>query len=174
MASQNKDNVDFAIKVFAEHGDFIYRVICARAWDKTQVDDLYHDFFLVLVAKPFPYDVRNTKGYLHKAIVNSIFNAHVRIQRHRTLMTKYANYLGSSDKTGESPKSSSRDGQIERIHKLCARILTSVEQEALNLRYQKGFSHAEAARIMKVKRQTFNRYIWAGSEKIRQFFRDRV
>ena len=85
-------NVECAEKIFAEYGDFIRMVIRYKVGNNSQVDDLFQDFFLSLVSKPPPADVRNIKNYLYKVVTNDIVDASRRVEKYRARMHKYAEH----------------------------------------------------------------------------------
>jgi hypothetical protein len=57
------DSNDWAIEraaaIFARYGDFIRRVISFQASGRLDGEDLYQEFYLVLIEKPIPTDVQN-------------------------------------------------------------------------------------------------------------------
>jgi len=48
------DNVKAAVMLFTEYGSYIRTVIRYHVKNENQVDDLFHDFFISLVANPLP------------------------------------------------------------------------------------------------------------------------
>jgi DNA-directed RNA polymerase specialized sigma24 family protein len=70
--SNCRNNVGTAAEVIAEYRDFIYMVICSQVNNKACAEDIFQDFFLSLVSKPIPHDVKNIKSYLYRAISNDI------------------------------------------------------------------------------------------------------
>ena len=89
-------NVERAAEIFSEYEDFIFAVIRNQASSDVQANDLFQDFFLSLVSKPIPPGIQNIKSYLYRAIINDIIDAARRVERHKTLMHKYAKFLDYS------------------------------------------------------------------------------
>ena len=83
-------NVARAAEIFSLHGDFIRAIIRYRIGDEALVDDLYQDFFLSLVARPIPPDVRNVKNYLYRAIINDSFDAVRRVEQYQDRIQRYS------------------------------------------------------------------------------------
>ena len=48
------NNVDPAMKIFEEHGNFIHSVIRFNVNNEAEAEDLFQDFFLSLISKPIP------------------------------------------------------------------------------------------------------------------------
>ena len=92
-SNRNSENVDKAYKVFAEHGNFIRAVIRSQVKNEAQAEDIFQDFFLALVAKPIPPDVKDLKSYLYKAINNDIVDAVRRMESYRSFAYKYRGQL---------------------------------------------------------------------------------
>ena len=119
------ENVRIAAKIFAEYGDFIYNVILSKLKNKTEVDDLYQDFFLALVSKPVPPGIQNIKSYLYKAISNDIVDAYRRTQRYQELLNSFARSSNFSINKPRSSDAFSSEVSIKRIFRLIWGCLTS-------------------------------------------------
>ncbi len=92
MVSNNDDcrkNVGVAARIVSEYTDFIYMVICSQVQNKSRVDDIFQNFFISLVFKPIPEDVKNIKSYLYKAICNDIVDTQRQSERYREQIKKY-------------------------------------------------------------------------------------
>ena len=163
------NNVTLADKVFSEYGDFIRAVINSQVKNKAETDDLFQNFFLFLVSKPLPVDVQNIKSYLYRAITNDIIDATRHIERYRSLMVHYAEYLSYSINEGTSKNAIEEVEEAERIFRLIKRCLPHSEAQAVTLRYRKDRSIKDVARKMNVNRRTASRYISIGLKKARQF-----
>jgi len=162
------NNVDVAAKIFAEYGDFIRMVIRYQVKNEAQVDDLFQDFFLSLVASPLPAGVQNVKGYLYRAITNKIIDATRRVERYRKHVHKYSEYL-EHPINKRAPENAFID--IEETNKMFGLIkgrLKDSQYQAVALRYKSQYNIKEVAEIMGVKRTSVSRYISIGLKKIRQ------
>ena len=83
------ENVESAGRIFSEYGDFIYNVIYSQVEDEHLAKDIYQDYFLSLVSKPIPDDIKNVKAYIYRMIRNDIIDAIRRTQRYRKMIEKY-------------------------------------------------------------------------------------
>ena len=84
MASQTgryRKNVGVAAEIVSEYSDFIYMVIYSQVKNKSRVDDIFQDFFISLVSKPIPHNVKNIKSYLYKAVSNDIVDTQRQMER---------------------------------------------------------------------------------------------
>ena len=84
-----QNNVGPATEVFTEHRDFIHMVIYSQVKNKSRADDIFQDFFLSLVSKPIPQNVKNIKSYLYRAISNDIVDTQRQVERYREQIKKY-------------------------------------------------------------------------------------
>ena len=161
-------NVSLAAEIFAEYGDFIYSVIRSKTKNKTEVDDLYQDFFLSLVSNPVPPGVKDIKRYFYKAINNDIIDASRRIKRYRNLKKNYAQYANYSIYKDGSENAFISKAQTNELFELIGGKLEPREAKAITLRYKNNYNIKEVAQKMGVKENSVRRYINAGVNKIRQ------
>ncbi len=162
-------SVEAAARVFLEHGEFIRTVIRQKVRNKAEVEDFVQDFFLSLVSRPLPGDVRNIRSYLYRAIMNDIVDSRRRLRLYHAAIREHHTYSVSTNAQDE-PGSVLAD--IEETVKFFGSIeerLSSSEAQAVILRYRDDCSTKEAARKMKVKPQTVSRYLSVGLSKLREF-----
>ena len=167
-ASKCRHNVGHAAEVFAEYGDFIHMVIFSQVKNKARIDDIFQDFFLSLVRKPIPQDVKNIKGYLYRAITNDIIDATRRVNKYSYHMHKYHEYPNHFINR-RTPENAFID--VEETNKMFGLIkgrLTNSQYQAMALRYGTDHSIKEVAEKMGVKSTSVSRYISIGLKKIRQ------
>ena len=84
------DAVRRAVAIFNEYGDFILAVIRFQAHDRSRQEDLFQEFFLALIRRPVPTEVRNIKSYLYRAIVHHILDSVRARDNYRRAVKKYA------------------------------------------------------------------------------------
>jgi len=72
-----------ANSVFEEHRETILATIYSYINNKSDVDDIFQEFFLSLVRRPIPANIENVKGYLRRAIKNDIIDAAKKAKKHR-------------------------------------------------------------------------------------------
>ena len=176
MASQSLDSdghiidrVNAAARIFEEHGDFIRAVIRFKAGNKVQVDDIVQDFFLTLVQKPLPPDVRDTRSYLYKVITHSVFDAVHRLKNYQQKLDRYYRNV-NLPVNGCPPESASIETEeTDRIFEVIERRLCPREAEAVALRYKSDYSIEEIADAMNVDRRSVSRYIAVSLRKVRGF-----
>ncbi len=166
--SKCRNNVGLAAEIFAEYGGFIHMVIFSQVKNKAHIDDIFQDFFLSLVRKPIPQDVKNIKGYLYRAITNDIIDATRRVNKYSYHMHKYHEYPNHSINK-RTPENAFID--IEETNKMFGLIkgrLTNSQYQAMALRYRTDHSIKEVAKKMGVKSTSVSRYLSIGLKKIRQ------
>jgi RNA polymerase sigma factor (sigma-70 family) len=165
LKSDASSSVERAGEVFDEHGDFIRSVIHFHVRNKTEVEDLFQDLFLSIVAKPIPEEVRNVKGYLYKLITDSIKDAYRRIVRHRTRIRRYAEcHLQLVE---SHPAASLIDlEETKKMFDFIERLLPTKEALAVKLKYKDNCDMEEVAEKMGVKTRSVSRYVSIGLKKI--------
>ena len=166
--SKRQCDVDHAAEIFAEYGSFIRAIIRSQVKSETQADDIFQNFFLSLVHKPVPQNVKNIKGYLYRAITNDIIDSARRVERYR-------NYIHKFSKHHDRPinKRTPEDAFIhmEETNKMIELIkgrLRNNEFQAITLQYKSQYSIKNAAKIMGVKCKSVSEYTSRGFGKIRQ------
>lgn len=167
-----KNNVNIAAKIFAEHADFIYAIICYKVRNEAQADDLYQDFFLSLVSNPVPTGVKDIRSYLYRAITNDIIDADRRVKRYQVRIRRYAevlNYVTNNN----TPENALVAEENDKIFKLIGRCLPSSEAQAITLRFKDNRDIEEVAAKMNVNKRSVSRYISVGLKKMRQFLTTR-
>ncbi len=166
-----QNNVGIATRIFNEYRDFIHMVICSQVKNKSHVDDLFQDFFLSLVAKPVPRNVKNIKSYLYRAISNDIVDTQRQEDRHKEKIKKYKERCNFSINKSEPENALIKDEQLNKMFELIKGRLTSSQSQAINLRYVTNHTIKEVAEKMGVKRTSASRYICTGLRKMRQSFK---
>jgi RNA polymerase sigma factor (sigma-70 family) len=163
-------NVEHAARIFSEYGDFILAVIRYQCGDHAQADDLLQDFFLSLVSKPVPADIRNVKGYLYRAITNDIVDAARRVQKYRALMHKYAESVDYAVNKNTPENALVETEEMNKTLKLIERCLPHSEAQAITLRYRENCDIQEISKKMRINNRSVSKYISAGLRKIRRFW----
>ncbi len=171
--SVSVSNVDRAADIYSEHGEFILSVIRYHVGNNSKIDDLFQDFFLSLVCRPIPPDVRNIRGYLYRAITSEIINASRRVKSYQSCMEKYARNLNYSINKNTPESALIEIEEINKMLKLIEGQLPHSEAQAVKLRYKSNWSIREVAKEMCVNDRTVSRYISAGLSKFRQFLAEK-
>lgn len=157
-----------AAAVFAEHGSFIRAVI--RFWAKNQFreDDLYQEFFLSLIYKPMPADIRDIRSFLYRAIHNDIIDSARRQTVRQQYSEKYAEEIRISINNRMPTDAIVLDDERASVFGYLTRQLRHREAEAITLRFRDDCSVADIAVRMGVNRPTARRYLSAGLKRLRQ------
>ncbi len=166
--SKCRNNVGLAAEIFAEYGGFIHMVIFSQVKNKARIDDIFQDFFLSLVHKPVPQNVKNIKGYLYRAITNDIIDATRRVNRYSYHMHKYHEYPNHSINKKTPENAFINVEETNKMFGLIRRRLTNSQYQAMALRYRTDHSIKEVAEKMGVKSTSVSRYLSIGLKKIRQ------
>jgi len=166
-----RNNVGTATKIFTEYEDFIHMVICSQVKNESHADDLFQDFFLSLVSKPIPHNVKNIKSYLYRAISNDIVDTQRQAGRQKEKIKKYKERCNFSINKSEPENALIKDEQMNKMFDLIKERLTSSQSQAITLRYVTNHTIKEIAEKMGVKTTSASRYICTGLRKIRQSYK---
>ena len=171
--SKRRNNVGHAAEIFAEYGDFIRVVIRSQVENKTREDDIFQDFFLSLVHKPIPKNVKNIKGYLYRAITNDIIDTTRRVDRYWNHVHKYSESLKHPINKRTPENVFIVVEETNKMFELINGRLTNSQYQAIALRYSNCRSIKEVVEKMGVKSTSVSRYISIGLSKIRQFLKQK-
>jgi RNA polymerase sigma factor (sigma-70 family) len=155
-------------RIFDEYGGFIRAVIRFQAHNRPDQEDLFQEFFLTLIRKPVPADVRSIKSYLYRAIVSHVLDsARVRENYHRAVK-KYSKASRVSInshllRNAFIEDREERDATIANY----ARHLQDREAQAFVLRYRDNCSNGEIAARMGVNAKTVSRYLSESHKRLR-------
>lgn len=164
-------NVAAASKCFFDHKDFIRRVISLHVHNENKADDLFQGFFLSLVSKPLPREMRNIKSYLYRAITHDIVDAIHRDAKYLSCIDRYANGVDRCPQ--ETPKDTlSELEEARRLLELIERWLPPTIAQAIRLEYCYGYRTKEIAEKMGVGIGTIRGYLSEGLTIMRRLFED--
>ena len=167
--SDTPDNVERATAIFFEHGNFIRGVIRYKIKDESMAEDLFHNFFLSLVSRPVPAEVRDIKGYIYKAIINDITD-HIRhLGRYQAMTHRCADYNKLTVNNRLPEDALMEKEQTDRMIELIRKRVTRNEFKAIASRHLDGLSIKEAADGMSINNRSVSRYISTGLRKVKQF-----
>lgn len=166
----NENNISFATRIFAEYGEFIYKIAFYKVRDKNLADDLFQNFFLSTVINPIPANIKNIKSYIYRAIINDSFDEIRRVKKQQKLMENYARKPNFSINNYGSEDALIKEEWYYKVFEIIGGLLSPNETQAIKLRYKDGFSIDEVAEKMGVKKESVSRYISIGLKKVRQIF----
>ena len=127
------------------------------------------NFFLSLVSRPVPAEVRDIKGYIYRAIINDITD-HIRhLGRYQALTHRCADYNKLTVNNRLPEDALMEKEQTDRMIELIRKRVTKNEFKAIASRYRDGLSIKEAADRMSINNRSVSRYISTGLRKVKQF-----
>ncbi len=163
------DNVNAAAKLFTEHGSYIRTVIRYHVKNENQVDDLFQDFFLSLVANPLPADVRNIKGFLYRTITNRLIDAIRRVENYKKHKNNYMKCLNNPINKNTPEKILIEVEETRKMFELIEAQLRPTYSRAITLRYRNNYNIKQIAKKMNVGSESAKKYIIRGLVKMRRF-----
>jgi RNA polymerase sigma factor (sigma-70 family) len=173
-SEKNGNKVDLASEVYTEYGSFIRAVIGTQIKNESQADDIFQDFFLALIHKPLPDNVKDVKSYLYRAIMNDVVDTVRRTETYQTRIKKYcnqSNYLINND----GPENALiKKEQLDKMFDVIKGRLPSSQSVAIALHYREHHSIKEVAQKMGVNHRSVSRYLSVGLKKIRHLFNGKM
>jgi RNA polymerase sigma factor (sigma-70 family) len=166
--SQDKtEAIRAATAICEKYGAFIRCVLRFQAGRRFEDADLFQEFFLLLVHKPVPPDVRNVKSFLYRAITNYVLDLLRKRTRYRHHLKKYAEEIRISINNRPLASAFVHDRENDAAAYL-SRLLQGREAQAFALKYRDNCSVAEIAARMGVDRRTVSRYLAESRKKLRR------
>ena len=163
--SDAQGNVERAAGIFDKYGDFIRSLIRFHIRNEPEADDVFQDFFLLLVAKPIPLEVENVKGFLYKLIYDTAKDAYRRINRYQSRIDRYTKRnLHFAESHPDTELISVEE--TKKMFNLIERQLPPHEASAVILRYRENYNTGEVAEMMGIKQRSVSRYVSVGLKKI--------
>ncbi|MCD4831207.1 MAG: sigma-70 family RNA polymerase sigma factor [Anaerohalosphaeraceae bacterium] len=153
-------------KIFDEHEEFIRSVISFNVRNADLVDDIYQEFFLFLLSKPLPKNIRNIRGFLYHVLTNRIKDSFRKIDRYQMKINRYAKQYDGLEKN-RPEKELIETEEMEKMFRLIHKNLPANEALAIKLRYRDNCNTIEAAKVMKINPRTISRYVSVGLKKVR-------
>jgi len=167
--SDTQSNTDLAEKILEEHGDFIHTIIRFNVNNKVEAEDVFQDFFLSLISKPIPKEVRNLRAFLYRVVSDNVKDALRRTNRYQARICRYAERHKCIIEN--CPEDAVIDvEETEKMFELIQRSLPPNEARAITLRYGNNDDIVEVAEKMGIKSTSVSRYVSTGLKKLRQVF----
>ena len=163
------NGAELVSEIFVEYGSFIRAVIGSQVKNEAQVDDIFQDFFLSLIYKPVPKNVKNIKSYLYRAIINDIVDAARRAEKYQARIEKYSENLNYSINNADHENALVEKEQLDKMFALIKGRLPRSQSLAITLRYKEHHNIKEVAEKMGVNNRSVSRYVSVGLKKVRHF-----
>jgi RNA polymerase sigma factor (sigma-70 family) len=160
--------VEAAAALFAEHGGFIRAIMRFQAQNEFLEEDLYQEFFLLLVAKPMPSNVYNIKSYLYRAISHFVVECRRRQASYERCLERHSKEIRNSAHKRVARSAFIETADADAAFRRWTGQLRRREAQAFRLRYRDNFSIGEIAAVMGVDRRTVSHYLSAGLKRLRR------
>lgn len=163
-----QSNLDAANRIFAEHGQAIWSMICFHVNDPSTADDIYQNLFLSLVKRPIPYNDQAPLGYLWRAIANDVRDAARRRQSYGKMLKNYCVRNRDCAKHQENPLASLTNTETQaKLIEMIEQELSPQEAKAVIGRYVIGESISDTADKINVNKRTVSHYLCTALKKLR-------
>ena len=163
-----EETVRAAAEIVTRHGGFIRSVIRFQNGSRFEEEDVFQEFFLMLIRKPVPTDVRRLRSYLYKAIVHHVVDLIRQQVCYRRNLKKYAGEVRISINNRSAGNAFEDRGQRDAALAYMVRHLREREAQAFMLKYRDNCSIGEIAARMGVERRTVSRYLSEGLKRLQR------
>lgn len=163
-----EETVRAAADIVTRHGGFIRGVIRFQNCSRFDEEDVFQEFFLMLLRKPVPPDVRRLRSYLYKAIVHHIVDLIRHQVCYRRNLKKYAEEIRISINNRSAGNAVKQGRQRDAALAYMVRHLREREAQAFMLKYRDNCSIGEIAARMGVERRTVSRYLSEGLKRLQR------
>lgn len=167
-SAKSSKEVKLATELFDKYGPAILGTIRSCINDKSQAEDIYHDFFLSLVRRPIPATTQNVKGYLCRAVKNDILDAALRSKNYKARIGRYAEIRKYAQPYPQPQNSAIRAEQTQIMFELIKSELPQREAQTVIERCYHDSDTQQTAEKMCVAKKSVSRYLSVGLRKIRQ------
>jgi len=159
-----------ATAAFTQYGDVIRAAIRFQAGDKLDHEDLYQEFYLSLVRRPLPEDVRDVRSYLYRAVLNYVTSV---LRQQRNDSQRLRKYVEETEISinNEPAGDAFIVEEDEQRNVVVARLAGQLQErlaQAFVLKYRDDCSILEIAVRMGVNRRTVSRYLSESVHKLRR------
>jgi RNA polymerase sigma factor (sigma-70 family) len=161
-------NVEQATEIFEEYADTIRAAIRFHSNDKSNIDDIFQDFFLSLVQKPIQRRDQGFKAFINKAIRNDVLDVASQNRSYHQRNYKYAQMHKDRFKPETPDDITSHAEEIERLFDIVENQLLQYETEAIIHKYRYGKDASETAEAMGINRRSVSCYLCTGLKKLRK------
>lgn len=162
------DPVKCAAQIIDEYEDFIRCVIRSQNITNTSEDDLLQDFYLEMISRPVPDNIRSIKSYLYRAIINQISDSYRKISMYEKKIEKFRKNFDFKVNKCDLTNALLIKEEMNKMFDFIREISPGQEYMAITLRFRDGYSVEEVANKMGIKHRSVARYISTGLRKIRQ------
>jgi RNA polymerase sigma factor (sigma-70 family) len=160
--------VTMAAEVLNKHSALILATIRSNINDKSEANDILHDFFLSLVYNPIPAHIQNIRAYLQKAVKNDVLDAAARTKGYRARIQRYAQCHNNMT-TYQDPQSIAiQTEQTQKMFELVEKQLPRREAQAVIERCYHDRDTEQTAERMCVNKRSVSRYLCTGLRRVRR------
>jgi RNA polymerase sigma factor (sigma-70 family) len=159
-------NVKLAATIFEEHADTIRTSISVHINNRSDIDDIFQDFFLSLVQKPVPQEIKNMKAYLNKALKNDVLDNVSQTNSFRLRNYKYAQLHASRFKLPAPDEVATYAEDTRQLFDIIENQLPQYESKAIIQKFRHGRDACEAAEAMGINKRSFSHCLCTGLKKL--------
>lgn len=160
--------VEIATEIYEKFGVIIQTMIRFHSNNESEAEDLYQDFFLSLVRKPIPTEVKCIKSYLFRAIRNDVLDVARYKKSYRDRVYKYQVNRSALANLESVEEVMIRNEHAEEMLELVRENLSPHESRVVLQRCYHDSNTDETASKIGVDKRTVARYLCVGLRKIRQ------
>ena len=170
LPTQHQDRMDVPRQVaqlYSENHSFVRATINKLTNNQNDVDDIAQDFFVLLLQRPIPSDMKDCKPYLYRILHRDVIDHSRSNQRYYKIMTVFYEYSQYQSKKTMSSKLVLTEN-YPLVMNLIQKTLPPRQATALMLRYKYNYKYEKIAQIMNIHPQSSRKYVCFALKKIRK------
>ncbi len=169
MKVKTKDagNMEQVKEIYEKHGNQIYSIIRSNINNKSDIDDIFQDYFLSIMQRPIPQQHLNILAFINRAIKNDVRDAASRSQSYYQRNRKYAEMHSDRFKSKTPDDIVIHSEEIRRLFEFVENQLLQHEAEAIINKFRHGKNNLETADVMDIERRSVSCYLCTGLKKLR-------
>jgi RNA polymerase sigma factor (sigma-70 family) len=164
----SENPVEYAAYIIEKYESFIRTVIHSQNTTQIPEEDLFQDFYLALISKPVPENVRDLKGYIYKAIIHHLADSCIRLHNYEKKIKKFRKFYDFKAPQIDPKSALLMKEETDNMFEYIKEVLPGQKYVAIELRYKDGYSLKEIADKMGIKYSSVKKYLSKGIKKVRQ------
>ena len=167
------ENAQIVGDIFQEYYKYLQTI--AHFESPENAEDILQGFFLSLILKPPPAEIKDMRSYLYRSLINDIKDSNRREKAHRQKIRNYRDYLIQKSNFGvvDAPDFGlTKKEQANWIFRLANKILAPHLRITFNLRYKLGYKIGRISRMTGVKKNVIRVYLTSARKMVRRWIRE--
>jgi len=163
-----KDAQSQAEELFLEHGEFLMNVL-SRDLPEPDALDAFQCFYLNVVMKGLPDNIKDIRGYLYQAARNAVIDHWRKTSTYQEKIRLYSQQTKPKFSEDPAKKVMQSELQIKVFEKIGHFLCPSINQVFVQ-KYQHDLDNDKIAEKMNISKRTVSSYSSVGTKQIQELY----